>query len=69
MVSLRAFKLSPTDGFLSDDASIQGSLFSDDITCSLRGVLKSVSVGAVLLPSLRVVYKVRSLNPLINSFT
>ena len=56
---IRAFKVHSNDGGgVNEEGSIQGSLFSDDVTWSLRGSLESISLAAVLLPSLRVVYKV-----------
>ena len=55
---VRAFKVHSNDAAVNEEGSIQGSLFSDDVTWSLRGSLESISLAAVLLPSLHVVYKV-----------
>ena len=54
----RTLKRQAVDGIFSDQMSLQESILSDEVTMSLRGCLKGVAVGAALLPSLRVTYRV-----------
>eukprot|EP00794_Sanderia_malayensis_P007184 gene7184-7990_t len=56
--SKRAIKLEVPGGLFSNYGSMQDSLVSECMTLSFRGYLNSVTVGAILLPSLRVEYKI-----------